>query len=150
MGQLRVTTLESKCNGVPNLLVCHGSKTFEYDLALANWRSEVLLIPGIAHEAGLRRLATNPADCDDTLAGLLSKDGAKESLDRLAPEELPKALYATCYLLSLGRKGEIAFDLMHQLRENLAATPDKKLLLDIPKHIEKAVRWACRQITAGG
>ena len=124
--------------------------TLEYDLALANWQSEILIITGMANEAELRRLAKDPNDCDASLAELIADDAAKEGLDRLRDDERQKAFYATCYLLSVESKGEIAFDLMHQLRENLIATADTKLALEVPKHIEEAIRFACRQTTAGG
>lgn len=140
-----VTSLLTKCNITPNLLVCCGSKTFEYDLAEQNWDSAILISPGIQHEAELRRLANNSVDCDETLVKLLTEAGVNDALTRLADDDRKKAKYAICYLLSIGSKGEAAFDLMHQLRENFSKKGIERLPLRIPAHIERAVRWAARQ-----
>jgi len=140
-----VTSLQSKCRSVPNLLIRCGSKTFEYDLAEQKWDSAILISPGIHHEAELRRLSSNPADCDDTLAKLLTEADVMDALTRLADDDRKKARYAICYLLSIGSKGEAALDLMHQLRENFSKKGTERLPLRIPAHIEQAVRWAARQ-----
>ena len=49
-------------------------------------------------------------------------------------------------------KGEVAFDIGVKLRENLQyknnENPDKKVKykeITIPKHIEDAIKWACRK-----
>jgi putative ATP-dependent endonuclease of OLD family len=140
-----VTALETTCSTIQNLLVRHGSKTFEYDLAEANCDSVILIPPDIRHQSELTRLAANASDCDQKLVNLLAEAGVAEALARLPDLDQRKARFAICYLLSIGSKGEAAFDLMQQLRENLSKSETQRLPLKIPPHIEAAVRWAARQ-----
>lgn len=145
-----VDVLKQLCNGIDNVSLYHGVKTLEYDLALENSRSTVLISPELAGRADLRRLAKKSEDADAALARLLAeRQDTLTALQQISiDDDRQKAQFATCYLLSVdGKKGERAFELLQRLRSNL---PRKKLPLVVPGHIHDAIRWACRIPVTGG
>jgi putative ATP-dependent endonuclease of OLD family len=128
------------------VIVTYGVKTFEYDLAIQNADSGIIEY-GKSGDKVDPKLVTS-------LAGITNSDDKR------------KAKIATRYLLAVeGAKGECAFDLARQLKDNLRkmelttansptevgdheedigteATNDKGAVI-VPGYIKKAIRWAC-------
>jgi hypothetical protein len=143
--------LQDQCKASDNILICRGTKTLEYDLALDNHYSSVLVTSACAHEQALRNYLAKPSDAHPELEELIDS----ETTQRLEAEgDLHKrrcARFATYYLLCAeSAKGEHAFDLERALRDNLNGPPEKHQTFTVPAHIADAIKWACGMDTTGG
>lgn len=140
-----VTNLQKMQSRSPrNLKVCVGSKTLEYDLALANAQHPLLVTPSCEHEEDLRSLATEPATVPTSLQSLLAEDGA-DTIDALTNHtDVAKHRFATCYLLCAeGAKGEHALVLGRQLGEKSTELGADQKAFVCPGYIKEAIEWAC-------
>jgi putative ATP-dependent endonuclease of OLD family len=140
-----VTNLQTMRDRSPgNIKICVGSKTLEYDLALANGQLPLLITPSSEHYADLRALAETPATVPAPLHSLLEADGL-DTLNALAASpDVAKHRFATCYLLcAADAKGEHAFVLERQLRENAAKPEADREPFVCPEYIKDAIRWTC-------
>ncbi|MFZ1643300.1 MAG: AAA family ATPase [Candidatus Contendobacter sp.] len=147
-----VTNLQTMQDRSPgNIKICVGTKTLEYDLALANAQLPLLVTPSCEHEADLRALAETPATVPAPLQALLAGDGS-DTLDALtASPDVATHRFATCYLLcSEDAKGEHAFVLERQLRENAAKPEADRKPFVCPDYIKDAIHWTCVFDTPGG
>jgi hypothetical protein len=130
--------------------------TFEYDLAILDEnasflihcleRDELAKVDDQTIEA-LNELVEDPKATPPVLREMLAKDDeeALEVLDSLDDDEKARALFASCYLLSVeGSKGSHALDLAYHLQANqdgeTAAKP-----VEVPAYIRRAILWTCRQ-----
>jgi hypothetical protein len=80
-----------------------------------------------------------------TLSGVIDAD-LWRCVDGVAATDDVKAkmAFAVHYLTTVeGDKGEHAFELAHQLRENLALSETNRKKFTVPRHIEEAILWAC-------
>lgn len=140
-----VTNLQTMRDRSPsNIQICVGTKTLEYDLAMANAQLTLLVTSSCEHEADLRALAQTPATVPTTLQFLLNGDGS-DTVDALAAHsDATKHRFATCYLLCAEHsKGEHALVLERQLRENaLKPEADRKSFV-CPSYIKDAIHWTC-------
>ena len=122
-------------------------KILEYDLALDNHRATVLITPTCTHEADLRQLVEIPTDLPLRLRQKLEQASSSltSDIETIAdPEEQQRARFATCYLLCTEEfKGEHAFDLALQLRDNHTKPGHERVTFQVPVHIGDAIRWAC-------
>ena len=127
-----------------NIKICVGQKTLEYDLALANSQCSLLVTSACEHEADLRALAETPAEVPASLLSLLQEDGP-ETLNALAAcSDKSIHRFATCYLLCVeGSKGEHAFALEEQLRQNVLKPEANRMAFICPDYIKDAIEWAC-------
>jgi putative ATP-dependent endonuclease of OLD family len=140
-----VTNLQTMRNRSPeNIKICVGSKTLEYDLALANAQLPLLVTPSCEHEAALRALAETPATVPAPLQSLLAGDGS-DTLDALAAcPDIATHRFATCYLLCAeDAKGEHALVLERQLRENASKPEADRKPFACPDYIKDAIHWTC-------
>lgn len=140
-----VTNLQAMGDRSPkNIKICVGTKTLEYDLALANAQLPLLVTPSCEHEADLRALAETPATLPVPLQSLLARDGS-DTLDALAAcPDLETHRFATCYLLCAeDAKGEHALVLERQLRENASKPEADRKTFVCPDHIKDAIQWTC-------
>ena len=140
-----VTNLQTMRDRSPgNIKICVGSKTLEYDLALANAQLPLLVTPSCEHEADLRALAETPATVPAPLQSLLAGDGS-DTLDALAARpDVATHRFATCYLLCAeDAKGEHALVLERQLRENASKPEADRKPFVCPDYIKDAIHWTC-------
>lgn len=140
-----VTNLKTMRDRSPdNIRICVGSKTLEYDLAFTNAQLPLLVTSSCEHEADLRALAKTPATVPASLTSLLVSEGA-DTLDALATHaDEVKHRFATCYLLCIGdAKGEHAFVLERQLRENALKPEANRKPFVCPDYIQDAIHWTC-------
>jgi len=141
--------LREQSKHAPNIRICAGKKTLEYDLAVHNHTVAMLITTACTYEEALRELTVNPTELPSSLQKKLQQDSDALVFDIDAisdPDEQRQARFATCYLLCTeDEKGEHAFDLMSQLRENLAKPVEERLVFQTPKHIEQAIQWACSE-----
>jgi hypothetical protein len=137
-----VTNLQTMRDRSPgNVKICVGSKTLEYDLALANAQQPLLVTESCEHEADLRALAETPATVPAPLQSLLDDD----TLDVLAAcRDVATHRFATCYLLCTeDAKGEHALVLERQLRENASKPEADRRPFVCPDYIKDAIHWTC-------
>lgn len=127
-----------------NIKICVGSKTLEYDLALANAQLSLLITPSCEHESDLRALAETPETVPMSLQSLLAGDGS-DTLDALAARpDAATHRFATCYLLCAeDAKGEHALVLERQLRENASKPEADREPFVCPDYIKDAIQWTC-------
>ena len=147
-----VTNLQTMQDRSPgNIKICVGTKTLEYDLALANAQLPLLVTSSCEHEADLRALAETSATVPASLQALLAGDGP-DPFDALANcPDVATHRFATCYLLcSEDAKGEHAFVLERQLRENAAKPEADRKPFVCPDYIKDAIHWTCVFDTPGG
>lgn len=140
-----VGNLESMCSDIPEIEIISGKKTLEYDIALANAASGLLITSSCKHKNKLEEFIEDPSQKKDEFEVLIKDEVSKDALDAIEPDAEQKAnRFATYYLLSVDDgKGEHAFDLERQLRANLErAEADRKDFV-IPDYIVKAIKWAC-------
>ena len=135
-------TMRDRSHG--NIKICVGSKTLEYDLALANAQLPLLVTPSCEHEADLCALAKTPATLPAPLQSLLAGDGT-DTLDALAVRpDVAAHRFATCYLLCAeDAKGEHALVLERQLRENASKPEAERKAFVCPDYIKDAIHWTC-------
>lgn len=140
-----VTNLQAMQGRSPgNIKICVGTKTLEYDLALSNAQLPLLVTPSCEHEADLHALAETPTMVPAALQSLLEEDGTDTPDALAACSDIATHRFATCYLLCAeGAKGEHAFVLERQLRENaLKPEADRKPFV-CPDYIKDAIHWTC-------
>jgi len=140
-----VTNLQTMQDRSPgNIKICVGSKTLEYDLALANAQLPLLITPSCEHESDLRALAETPETVPTSLQSLLAGDGS-DTLDALAARpDVATHRFATCYLLCAeDAKGEHALVLERQLRENASKPEADREPFVCPDYIKDAIHWTC-------
>ncbi|MDS4029881.1 MAG: AAA family ATPase [Candidatus Contendobacter sp.] len=140
-----VTNLQTMQDRSPgNIKICVGTKTLEYDLALANAQLPLLVTPSCEHEADLRALAETPATVPASLQSLLAGDGP-DTLDGLADcPDVAMHRFATCYLLCAeDAKGEHALVLERRLRENASKPEADREPFACPDYIKDAIHWTC-------
>lgn len=120
------------------------SKTFEYDLMLANSESDILLLGDLQNRDVLKAII-DAADYT-TAKGNLRKSKTNEriitALDAIdwSDEEKKKALIASVYLNSVG-KGENALSLCVSLNDNFDKAEGERIAFTVPKYIKKAIEW---------
>lgn len=126
-------------------------KTFEYDLAIYNPISKILINKGMTNEEKLSALM----DFDDTKSiddyfAQMNKSDEKERLSdgikscTWPDEDKKKAITATYYLNSVG-KGENALDLSVALEENLSKKGNSDYQdFQVPQYIKDAIEWICK------
>lgn len=160
-----VANLKTQCDLADTLAVFHGNKTLEYDLAYENNGSSLLLTANCRHVKHLQAFIDDPTGEYPNLDELLAADSASPISD-LARIGVKSSMYfATLYLLSVeNAKGEHAFDLEYQLRQNLEyksadneesddSKDDSALRYEnlvVPQYIKDAILWACRVETGDG
>ena len=140
-----VTRLQAMRDRSPgNIKICVGTKTLEYDLALANAQLSLLVTPSCEHEADLRTLAEIPTTVPESLQTILAND-EPDTLDALAAcSDVATHRFATCYLLCAeGAKGEHALMLERQLRENASKPEAGRKPFICPDYIKDAIHWTC-------
>jgi putative ATP-dependent endonuclease of OLD family len=124
-----------------NVKVCVGKKTLEYDLALENALSPLLITTSCTHEDKLEEFIQTPSQEIDVFENKINYENTKQALNSIEDEtEREKLRYATYYFLSISRKGEHAFDLERKLRENLK---DNSEDFKVPDYIREAIEWVC-------
>lgn len=140
-----VSNLQTMRNRSPeNIKICVGSKTLEYDLAVANAQLPLLVTPSCKHEADLRALAETPAKLSVPLQSMLEAEGPETHEALEACNEATKHRFATCYLLCVeGTKGEHALMLEGQLRDNASKPEEERKQFACPDYIKDAVNWTC-------
>lgn len=139
-----VRKLKDACAGCNNIRILWGAKTLEYDLAMDNICSPVLIDAVSTHKSHLLKYAENPTDKHEELEELLDEEtrGALESLNG-NPDTKNKATFSTYYLKCVEKsKGEHAFDLALRLKQNLEKPIAERHPLTIPSHIEEGILWA--------
>jgi len=134
--------LEVACCDCANIKVYSGGKTLEYDLAIANPCSHILINAVMSgHKNELAAYVRNPTAAHDRLSSLLD-DETNACLAGLGDPVLKKhTTFATYYVKCVEAcKGEHAFDLSCALRRNL--TTNDKIPFETPPHIKDAILWA--------
>lgn len=135
-----VKSLKTICKGKVNILVSHGEKTLEYDLALHNPSEAKLVTDSCTYASALRDLFGDPLSSHIDLAEHL--DAVRRDTAHLRPDEQTQHVIASCYLDSTeDRKGEHALFLARALEEEPRPIPG----FVVPPYIEAAIRWAARQ-----
>lgn len=120
-----------------------GTKTLEYDIALENSLSHMLLTSSCTHKRSLETFIDNKSQKQDVFESQIDED-SKIALDNIGEDgEQQKARFATYYLMSIDSKGENAFDLERELRENLEKEGAERKSFQWPAYISDAIRWAC-------
>jgi putative ATP-dependent endonuclease of OLD family len=146
-----------------NVKLFVGTKTLEYDLALANHTQPLLVTGSCTHVEELRALTQHPHEPGKRLKEKLTDgpDAPEDTLNLLPSEEEKRAArFATCYLLcSEDEKGAHAFELEKNIRENHALpvtlpanpSPEDKVRspFHVPDHLRNAIHWACRKTPTG-
>lgn len=126
-------------------------KTLEYDLALYNPKTPMLIIEGMTNEGKLKDLMgfDDTKNIDDYFAKM-NKSDEKERIDvgiKACPwkvEDKKKAIIAAYYLNSIG-KGENALDLSVALEENLSKKETSDYQdFQVPQYIKDAIEWICK------
>ncbi len=139
-----VNNLDAMCSEVSGIRVFTGEKTLEYDIALSNALSDLLLTSSCRHKDKLEDYMSDPNQKQEGFEALIEDEITKEALDAVSPEEKQKEdRFATYYLLSVNEgKGEHVFDLERQLRENLEKTAPERKNFIVPSYIAQAIKWA--------
>jgi putative ATP-dependent endonuclease of OLD family len=127
-------------------------KTLEYELALQNAQSNLLLTESISNVDELNALIIAINNGDDfnkiDAAKIIREseentriiDGLKLVVGKWTGKEIVEALFASRYLNSVG-KGENALELGVALEDNLEKpSPDQ---FNIPPYIKDAITWVC-------
>lgn len=137
-----ITTLNVLCKGRPNIVIAHGSKTLEYDLAFLNYTQSLLVTEACTYAAALRSLFSDNSSMPAELTEPITQVRAQTA--HLPTAEQAAHVIATCYLSSLeGAKGEHALALAKAFKE-AKGTADLKGFV-VPPAIGTAIRWASRQ-----
>lgn len=144
-----VGNLSDLIDGNPRVSLFVGGKTLEYDIALTNHSLSLLVTDSCTFADELRALAINSDEIAGSLADRLT-DGVEdlEALIAALPKDEEKRAhrFATCYLMSAeGGKGAHAFELEKNLRDNYSLPSDGRAPFQVPDHLLKAIRWACRK-----
>jgi putative ATP-dependent endonuclease of OLD family len=108
----------------PHIQILFGTKTLEYDLALANGDN------GMLH-----------ADMEDVEVDTNVVQAIEAQADHC-----DALMFATKYLLKAeDSKGENAFDLDRSLRDNLDKPQSERVAFKVPTHIRTAIEWVCQR-----
>lgn len=126
--------------GRENIVICAGTKTLEYDLALSNVQKPCIITDAMDESASLRTLCmaadSLPVDLEDLLdQDVLDDLGAVPNADEQKKHRFA-VLYLTC---AAAVKGSHAFALEQTLR-----TLGKELPLTdfiVPAYIQQAIEW---------
>lgn len=141
-----VGALQEDCiKHADNLKIFCGQKTLEYDLAMANMESSLLIGPTCDHQEALKAFIDAPAAVPAPPACALLED-ARSSLAQVvnAGDERKRTRYATCYLCCVETaKGEHAFALSHSLRANLELKEAERRAFAVPGYLKEAIEWIC-------
>ncbi len=138
--------LQNACSGHDLVRIFYGDKTFEYDLALANYGYPDFLDPDHAYTQVFREFFADPSakkmDMWETVIGRRSGfEELEQEISALSQAHEWPHLFATCYLLmSEDEKGEHAYRLAARLRR----ARDENLDIRVPEHITSAIRWVCQ------
>ncbi|MCX5845605.1 MAG: AAA family ATPase [Deltaproteobacteria bacterium] len=138
-----VKNLEMACTDCANIKIYHGTKTLEYDLAVVNVCSPILLDAVLNNNEYLLKYSQDPTSHHTELVNMLD-DETKSALVALNEDTDAKsrATFATYYLKCIETsKGEHAFDLAHKLKQNLEAVSEDRKPFEIPTHIRQAILW---------
>ena len=146
-----VESLQAQVDGVDNARVFHGVKTLEYDMARENPNLPLIVTPSCTYADKLRAIAIGDVD-DDLVLSSRAGESAHEALTRLSDtdtEDASRSRFATYYLQSAANaKGEHAFELERQLRDNLELSEQERESFTVPSHIAEAIEWACPETAA--
>lgn len=118
-------------------------KTFEYDLALNNHNSELLLTDSITNKEMIKDLmGATYEEAKKNIANTVENERIKEGLEKSDwdDEDKLKALIASIYLNSI-QKGVNALELSSNLKENLNKDEDKRKAFNVPEYIKEAIEW---------
>jgi len=119
-------------------------KTFEYDLALNNHNSEMLLTDFIINRPILEKLISSKTyeEAKKQIGNTIENKKIKEGLEISGwdDEDKLKALIASIYLNSI-QKGENALELSSNLKENLNKNNDNHKAFVVPNYITEAIKW---------
>ena len=135
-----LTGVKALVTGRANILVCAGTKTLEYDLALSNLAKPCIVTDAMDEPTGLRALCmaadSIPVDLEDLLEqDVLDDLGAVPDVDEQKKHRFA-ALYLAC---AAAVKGSHAFAL-----EEILRTLGKELPLNdfiVPPYIQQAIEW---------
>lgn len=120
------------------------SKTFEYDLMLANSESDILLLDDLQNRDVLKAIMVSDgySAAKDNLRKSKTNDRIISALDAIdwSDEEKKKALIASVYLNSVG-KGENALSLCVSLNDNFDKAAGERITFNVPEYIKKAIEW---------
>ena len=116
--------------------VFYGTKTLEYDLALANAHTAELVSTAMRCNADLVKLAGAPGKLPSKIKNLFNNDEL-EAIEAISQEdEKQKVMFAAAYLkCALKCKGEHAFAVEMVIR-------DTSVEFQCPPYIKKAISWA--------
>jgi len=138
-----------------NIKVCinENGKTFEYDFALDNPGLDLLIVDSCVNKDKLGKILDYCITKKDSIKEIIKKFKIHEGITEenwLINENKIKECFAYYYLHCVKEnKGEAAFDLENNLRENLklknGEDPASFKELIISEHIEKAINWACKR-----
>jgi len=139
-----VGNLETMCSDMEDSIkMCFGVKTLEYDIALSNSKSNLLITSSCRHKDEIEEFINNSNQNQTVFESILTNE-AKSALDAIVDiNEKEKTRLATYYLLSIDGKGAHAFDLERQLRENLEKYETERKRFEVPSYISKAIKWVC-------
>jgi putative ATP-dependent endonuclease of OLD family len=124
-------------------------KTFEYDLALSNPSSLLLITDSISNEEELKELMesfdrVNVQELLEKLRCSEENNRIKHGIETtliLDDSDKKSAIIASRYLNSVG-KGENALELAYSLEENLKQ--DQPQAFTVPSYIQEAIKWICQ------
>lgn len=131
-------TLDSMIEQPSQVCVFYGVKTFEYDLALANYCQPELITEVMKNVTELVGMSTTPEPLPDALSTLLNTDECDGLAAVTDASERLHQQYAAIYLrCAEDCKGEHAFALEQSMRSNKAGAP----ALTCPDYIRRAIEW---------
>jgi putative ATP-dependent endonuclease of OLD family len=138
-----ITNLDTLCQGCENIMIAHGAKTFEYDLAFHNHNNAILVTDECTNATELRSLFgdanATPVPLSERLTGVRADT---EHVTVIA--ERAAHVVATCYLESLETaKGSHALALAKMLKD-AKGTPSLAGFT-VPLAIVQAISFASRQ-----
>jgi putative ATP-dependent endonuclease of the OLD family len=137
-----INALETQKAGRENILIEHGAKTLEYDLAFDNYTVALLVTAACTHAEPLRALLADPTKTPDELAVRITQ--VRDGTNHLSSQQRAAHVVAACYLDCIDKaKGEHALALAKALRE-AKGTP-ALLGFKVPAAIARVIRWASRQ-----
>jgi putative ATP-dependent endonuclease of OLD family len=125
-------------------------KTFEYDLALANPTSSLLIVDSLSNKGEINELMSLFDKNDQTYTSFIDRlrgsEGSKRICDAIvssdwSDEDKKKAIIASRYLNSVSKGGN-ALELAYILEENLKY--DNPQHFNIPSYIKEAIEWVCQ------
>lgn len=137
-----VENLEVQCDRTAEIKCFYSTKTFEYDLALANYKNVNIITEYCTYRIHLENLVRDPQIPSPQLSGRFEKayPQALKPLNDLGEVDKHRNWVATQYLLSIkDNKGEHAFALERKLR-NTANNG-----FAVPGYIKQAIEWVANK-----